>query len=87
MCVPLFMLTQVKYKIVPANISMYLAGFSPNQFLACGGKSLSVSVGERARFVWWQFWKLSFKNSLSSVSVRAGCTFIGYTEVEITIFS
>ena len=55
--------------------------FSWNQFLACGGKSLSVYEGERTRFVWWQFWNLSFRNSLSSVSIRAGCTLIGYTEV------
>ena len=52
--------------------------------IACGGSSLSVSDGEKKRFVWWQFWNLSFKNSLSSVSVRDGCTFLGYLENNFT---
>ena len=50
-------------------------------YSACGGQSLEVAGRERTRFVWWKFWSLSFKNSISSVSVRPGCTFIGHSEV------
>merc|ERR1712131_227715 len=33
---------------------------------------------EKRRFVWWQFWNLSFKNSISSITVQDGCIFQGY---------
>jgi len=45
---------------------------------ACEGSSMNVESEEKRRFVWWQFWNLSFKNSISSITVQDGCIFQGY---------
>jgi len=39
---------------------------------------MNVESEEKRRFVWWQFWNLSFKNSISSITVQDGCIFQGY---------